>query len=1216
MKKTQTIAPNQHTLKELDQLQKSLYDLSARNPFINVSERQLWFLKQEDSQTSKAKKLYSKAQFYQKEYALETSLQVELFIKWKAPGKDNFFVSPLVYRTCKIVLDRKIEANYQLKEVSEELFVNPILIHCFNGYFDVDLPENVEHIETIFGLILSKFSDDTHRVSVTDEWSEIEEWQLIRIHAVGNFNYKKSLLGKDFEKIIEDPGAEVEKLLSGAKESIQDRKIKPAYINPLDSSQKIAIDKGLSGNLVIQGPPGTGKSHTIVSLIAGFLLQDKKVLFVSEKRSALDVVFERLKAKKLHYWTAYFNTEKDEKKAFYAHLKKAWEKIGELITERLIAQSTSTQSGELFDLYPGKILADNSALNGNLKELIDVLLAIELPVDELGCKGKHPRFSEWKEYYGYLKEFEAKIVGELKIDRLTESDFIRLNKSVFTENEPVVFLEKKLVEIEKTLQKIIEIQEKYELNKSLDEFTRFAITASILAMVNKNQLDLLNAGSKSYKSFTNWAKKYHVAKNKLIHFEAANAKWSQKPSMAEITELTDLLKHAEVPKGVFGFLKRNPAKLKEAFKDFDPNISKVAKLQLLESVREEWHVRAELEEIRIKMAHNLNVTDPEKEIDEIIKLRNKLDEVSENEYVRILEHERSIELIRDLENIHPSVQQINNLNRFIFNTSIPENIRELHLFIQSSKGHLSLINRWLPEIKTFFSLPFGMIDFLIKNDRPIAQLNAVIAYQNLLEQTRFEPKFNQLTGWDLLHEFKTVQRSEKEIFRNNKKEIRKSCADEIREFEEILSTPASKLNEDQKLHKKKYRYDKRTIVHEINKKQQHLPLISLFEECSDTLIKIQPVWMMNPLSVAGNLPCIEGLFDVVIFDESSQIPLEDAIPSVYRAKQVVVVGDSNQMPPSSFFTYKEDTKTILDQANFAFNSEMLKWHYRSEHPKLIEFSNRYFYDNELICLPPVNREIPIERILVDGTFEDRQNLKEAESIVKYYVDLLKQGQIDIGIIAFSREQEKAIEKELKRQKVPANDNLLLRNLENVQGIEKEIILISFGYAPNKEGVFRMNFGPVNQENGANRLNVLFTRAIRKMVVFTSVTSSDFSLSDNRGVQLLKDFLYFVEHVGKVEENIETVTLAHQKIYAIISGHKLEAVYYDVSQGLAVSCFVQHSSNKILLVDPGLQIGESEDLYNLLSVFYEKYAEVMIVLSLDIWKNYERVEKEVVGFLGS
>jgi hypothetical protein len=250
---------------------------------------------------------------------------------------------------------------------------------------------------------------------------------------------------------------------------------------------------------------------------------------------------------------------------------------------------------------------------------------------------------------------------------------------------------------------------------------------------------------------------------------------------------------------------------------------------------------------------------------------------------------------------------------------------------------------------------------------------------------------------------------------------------------------------------------------------------------------------------------------------------------------------------------------------------------------------------------------------VKGVFEDGKNEIEAKEIVKHYHQLLKSGKKDIGIIAFSREQEKAIEQEMSRQNVPMNNNLLLRNLENVQGIEKEIILISFGYGPNKEGVFRMNFGPVNQENGANRLNVLFTRAIEKMIVFSSVSSSEFKLSDNRGVQLMKDFLYYVEHISKTEQAPADMTVAQMKVAEIIRDAKLNVNFYGVNEGMAVSCFVQHKSQKILLVDPGCEEGEAHDIYNLLSIFFQKYKDVMIVLSKDIWTNFNRVEKEVVEF---
>ncbi len=1173
----------------------------------------MWFVENESADLSLAKKLHGKSTFYKKEYGLDTSLKVHVFVKWKIPNRDIFFTSPLIYQTCKIVLNRKIETKYELKEESEQLFVNPILVHCFKQYFDINLPQQVEDKSNLIQNLSEQMSSENYEITRSNVLSEGEGWEIIEQIAVGNFNYKKSLLGSDFDHILEYPNQQIENILTGSNQKKPESKKTIGLINSLDESQLIAIDEGQENDLVIQGPPGTGKSHTIVSLIGSYLLEGKKVLFVSEKRSALDVVFERLKENEIHYWAAYFNTEKDEKKTFYAHLKKAWEKANDLNGENPKINEREVHGKEMFQLYPEKLLEPNEKLNTNLYNLTQILLASNLGEKQLNVKGVFPKYADWKIHLEFLKDFELRCKSELKIESLSQGSFTQLSKSVFTEKNPILLLEKKLNEIELTLTKIVELEAKYNWNYSLNEFTRHAISASILAMVNKSQLNLLNVDTKEYKSFGNWSKKYQTLKNKLTQEEQLNSKWKNKPSISEISELQDLIKNDKKPRGILGLLKRNSDKLSDAFKEFDHNLTDVAKLQMLDSLKNEWRLKGELNEVQIKLRHNLNITDPELEIDHILKLRNKLDSVTENEYMQILENENSLEIIKDLEGVHNSIQQLNNLSRFILGGSIPDNIIELQKLIKELKASLPLITQWLPEIQKFFKMPQNVIDFILTNKFSLNHLDAIVAYQNLLEQTRFETRFKDLSGWNLIEEFKLVNNSEKLIFKSNVNHIQNASVAEIKEVEDLLRTPASKLKGDKKDLKKKLKVQKRTIIHELNKKQQHLAVKTLFEEASDLLMKIQPLWMMNPLSVSESLPCDSDLFDVVIFDESSQIPFEDAIPTIYRAKQVIVVGDSNQMPPSQFFSHKTETKTLLDQAEYAYKNQMLKWHYRSEHPALIQFSNQAFYDNELISLPPVDNTPPIELIKLEGIFENSVNKIEAKELALRYGVMLKEGKRDVAIIAFSKEQEKAILKEIQNQKIPNNDVLIIRNLENVQGIEKEYVLISMAYAKNSEGLFRMNFGPVNQENGANRLNVLFTRAIKKMLIFTSVSSSDFKLSENRGVQIMKDFLTYSENLSLRKESPQAIGIAAQRIQDLLGKNNLNVNYYSNNDGIAVNCFVQHSTNKILLVDPGVHNGETKDVYNLISIFNQKYKGLMVVLSIDLWKNGERVVKDVLSF---
>ena len=410
----------------------------------------------------------------------------------------------------------------------------------------------------------------------------------------------------------------------------------------------------------------------------------------------------------------------------------------------------------------------------------------------------------------------------------------------------------------------------------------------------------------------------------------------------------------------------------------------------------------------------------------------------------------------------------------------------------------------------------------------------------------------------------------------------------------LSGQPNSKLSATELVIKQNVKQAKRTIIHEINKKQQHLPVKSLFSQAEQTLLSLQPVWMMNPLAIAERLPLIQDLFDVVIFDESSQIPLEDAIPAAYRAKQAIVVGDSKQMPPSRFFSSKADSITLLDQAEHVYPNVMLNWHYRSKHPKLISFSNQYFYENELRLFPPLNNQSPVAfNFIEDGIFRDNINVKEAKAIAKRYLELVGQNN-DIGIIAFSKAQEECIRKEIVSTKHGIVDGLIIKNLESVQGIEKDIVLVSIGYAKNYEGVLKLNFGPVNQSQGENRLNVLFTRAISRMEVFSSITSSDLALSDNNGIMTLKAFLEYVEQADQKSEYLIEDNLS-QIIFKILKDENRSFTVYSENNGLIINGFVQHESGKLLLVNPGVNSREDIDLSAIISKLKQDFKSVKIIL---------------------
>ena len=321
----------------------------------------------------------------------------------------------------------------------------------------------------------------------------------------------------------------------------------------------------------------------------------------------------------------------------------------------------------------------------------------------------------------------------------------------------------------------------------------------------------------------------------------------------------------------------------------------------------------------------------------------------------------------------------------------------------------------------------------------------------------------------------------------------------------------------------------------------------MLDEARHVIPKLCPCMLMSPLSVAQYLEMSGEQFDLVIFDEASQMPTSEAVGSIARGKAIVVVGDPKQMPPTSFFMANstndddadiDDLDSILDDCiSLSLPGYYLSWHYRSKHESLISFSNTHFYDGRLITFPSVDDQ---ERMVtlqhVDGYYDfgkSRCNKAEAKAIVDDVIARLEQmvpsesGETaaphrSIGIVAFSKVQSTLIEDMLMDAlaKNPKLENLALKNaeplfvknLENVQGDERDIILFSVGYGPDKKGKISMNFGPLNQAGGERRLNVAVSRARYEMKVFSTLESHQIDLqrTSAKGVLCLKRFLEYAE----------------------------------------------------------------------------------------------------------
>ncbi|QWB99464.1 HRDC domain-containing protein [Mycoplasmatota bacterium] len=368
------------------------------------------------------------------------------------------------------------------------------------------------------------------------------------------------------------------------------------------------------------------------------------------------------------------------------------------------------------------------------------------------------------------------------------------------------------------------------------------------------------------------------------------------------------------------------------------------------------------------------------------------------------------------------------------------------------------------------------------------------------------------------------------------------------------------------------------------------------------------IWLLTPEVVSTIVPLNQHLFDLVIFDEASQMYVEKGIPSIYRAKRAVIAGDPKQLRPSSLGVgrideeddfYEDevlknisyDAKSLLDLARYKYKEALLNYHYRSYYQELIEFSNHAFYDGKLIISPNViePKEPPISYVYVkDGIFYQRKNQKEANQVIELLKKVLREKESDesIGIITFNSSQrdlimnemdellfkrsvhQKRLEKELFRQNENEDQSLFVKNIENVQGDERDIIIFSMAYGKDTDGIVKRRFGWLNHEGGQNRLNVAITRAKKKIFFVSSLYPEELKVDDlsGQGPKLLKDFMRYCYYVSQKKKDLakeilnqlyksdmETKTFLMDQMTQDLS-QKLTKLKYEVHQGIGIGQF--------------------------------------------------------------
>lgn len=383
------------------------------------------------------------------------------------------------------------------------------------------------------------------------------------------------------------------------------------------------------------------------------------------------------------------------------------------------------------------------------------------------------------------------------------------------------------------------------------------------------------------------------------------------------------------------------------------------------------------------------------------------------------------------------------------------------------------------------------------------------------------------------------------------------------------------------------------LQNELGKQRRHIPVRDLMARASSAITALTPCLMMSPLTVAQYLKPGKTFFDLIIMDEASQVKPEDAVGALLRGSQAVIVGDPKQLPPTNFFDRaledlepddedetdsqiaaddRVSAESVLDLGMRAFQPvRRLRWHYRSQHESLIAFSNRQFYDRALVVFPA--REEPseslgIEFVQVNGQWQDRVNEREAKEIARVVSGFTRDHSgLSCGIVAMNQPQRDLIQAEVDKLTAGDADYVsyrehweerleppFVKNLENVQGDERDVIFVSLGWGRTPEGALHQRFFPVNRRaDGHRRLNVLFTRAKRKVVIFSSIQPEDIVVDSEKtapGVRVLRDYLLYARD-GLIERGEDEEGEADSPFESSVA-NALRELGFDVAQQVGVA----------------------------------------------------------------
>jgi predicted DNA-binding WGR domain protein/DNA polymerase III delta prime subunit len=1020
---------------------------------------------------------------------------------------------------------------------------------------------------------------------------------------LGNFNYKKMSLVQDYntaiDRQLQHDGFDA--LFSNEPRVLPEDRFDSSrpddwfHVIAADPAQAKAILKSRAGySYIIQGPPGTGKSQTITNLIADFVARGKNILFVCEKRAALDVVYHRLKQVGLEELCCYIHDSQGDKRDFIRNLKETYENFIDQKTD-LAALKARRESlllsmkhqldiiGEFHQL--GLEYGEDTGITS--RELIEKIIALRQDLVELDPRQEEllPRFKQWVAASPVVAELEA-VLDESGADGcFAQHPFSRVQESIFLSDSPHRALDEALRQALQELEEVESLLSVCRLEtrhlqqaERLKNLVQFAVL--LQPMAASGNLALADPDRPESKELKRQYGLYRQQQEALEAARQRNSNWKVRLPEEDLEAAIELAskKEGTFLSGLNGPWRRLKRKLKESY-DFSAHLTvKPHYSRILELLKVEYEAAAWSSQMRQQMQQRYSL---DQHLDMAMLGMELLHGRKGNpELDYLLQRPDGEKLVIALQALHQPLTRLEEVLKRCLHEVPAGSLAETKDDLLNIQLNADGLRDWLPALRAFAGLPDTIKTCLRRLPLRRRQTEAAIAKKALHQLYQTHRGFAH-TDASLL---------EKAVFQLGEgyTALQKLNAELIRAFVrhrflqqlDLAARPAAQLNEEQKKFKKTFADGRKILENEFGKSMRHKSIRELSEKESGVVMKaIKPVWLMSPYSVSDSLPLDDSHFDVVIFDEASQITLEEGVPALYRARQTIIVGDEKQMPPTDFFSagaknldpddldktgdgeedwLADDADSLLAQGTRKLESTLLSWHYRSHYETLISFSNHAFYQGDLLTIPDKtihNREkSPIRvtgpadaadhvnslfdrsisfHLVTNSVYDKRSNVAEAGYIAHLTRELLSRGSNEsIGIVAFSQEQQHAIESALdtlagedpdfeqrleeafNRTENDQYSGLIIKNLENIQGDERDIIIMSVCYGPDSRRRMLMNFGPINKKGGEKRLNVLFSRARRHMAVVSSIRYEQVTNEYNEGANYLRRFLQYAEGISE------------------------------------------------------------------------------------------------------